>query len=168
VACYDFQRPLLTESALAQVARNTQGIPRNINNVCFNALSLGFVKRQATLDVDVIEGALEDLDLEALIEAGREVSFARNSPTHEGKALAERPGPNHTELPFSSTRIVDLRRSSRIDHPLSLMVLGTDRSGQYFEEKTSAVTLNLHGCRYSSCRDFMFSGRCLIVCVRTF
>jgi type II secretory pathway predicted ATPase ExeA len=154
VARYDFQRPLFTESALALVARNTKGIPRNINNVCFNALSLGFVKKQPTIDIDVIEEVLQDLDLEALIEAGSEVSVALKSAVREGEAPAERPDRNRSVSPFPSPRTVDLRRSSRIAYPVSLMVLGTDRSGQNFEEKTSADTLNLHGCRYSSRRDY--------------
>lgn len=59
--------------------------------------------------------------------------------------------------PAQSSRVrrdVDLRRSSRIDHPVSLMILGTNRRGESFQEKTSAVSLNLHGCRYSSRHDY--------------
>ena len=54
----------------------------------------------------------------------------------------------------SSQRDVDHRRSSRIEHPVSLMVLGTNRRGESFQEKTSVVSLNLHGCRYSSRHDY--------------
>ena len=54
----------------------------------------------------------------------------------------------------SSQRDVDHRRSSRIEHPVSLMVLGTNRRGESFQEKTSVVSLNLHGCRYSSRYDY--------------
>ena len=55
-------------------------------------------------------------------------------------------------------RDADLRRSSRIDHPVSLIVLGTDRVGESFREETAAVSLNLHGCRYSSRHDYPLGG----------
>ncbi len=37
------------------IAKHSQGIPRNINNLCFNAMSLGCVRRQETIDRDVIK-----------------------------------------------------------------------------------------------------------------
>ena len=42
------------------------------------------------------------------------------------------------------------RRSERISKSLPLIVRGIDLLGQPFEERTSTVTLNLHGCRYAS------------------
>ena len=65
------------------------------------------------------------------------------------------PVPASHSLPSSSShRDVDHRRSSRIEHPVSLMVLGTNRRGESFQEKTSVVSFNLHGCRYSSRHDY--------------
>ena len=65
------------------------------------------------------------------------------------------PLPASHSLPSSSShRDIDLRRSSRVEHPVSLMVLGTNRRGESFQEKTSAVSFNLHGCRYSSRHDY--------------
>lgn len=52
-----------------------------------------------------------------------------------------------------TTRDADLRRSSRIERPVSLVVLATNRRGETFQERTSAVSVNLHGCRYSSRHD---------------
>lgn len=48
---------------------------------------------------------------------------------------------------------IDARRSSRIERGVPLVIIGTDKVGQIFQEKTSAVSLNLHGCRYSSRHD---------------
>jgi len=45
---------------------------------------------------------------------------------------------------------VQRRRSERISKSLPLIVRGIDLLGQPFEERTSTVTLNLHGCRYVS------------------
>ena len=78
----------------------------------------------------------------------------RESPPSRGEPL-EAPTPLHS----SRTRHeVDLRRSSRIEQTISLMVLGTNRRGESFQEKTSAVSLNLHGCRYSSRHDYPLEG----------
>jgi len=42
------------------------------------------------------------------------------------------------------------RRSDRVQLSLPLIVRGIDLLGQPFEERSSTVVLNLHGCRYSS------------------
>jgi type II secretory pathway predicted ATPase ExeA/LysM repeat protein len=62
VAAYSFNRPLFTKQALSLIVDASEGIPRNINNICFNALSIGYVSRQNTIDVDVIREVLNDLD----------------------------------------------------------------------------------------------------------
>lgn len=49
---------------------------------------------------------------------------------------------------------VDLRRSTRIDRTVPLIISGHNRLGQQFQERTSAVSLNLHGCRYPSRHDY--------------
>ena len=45
------------------------------------------------------------------------------------------------------------RRSTRNERPVPLLVSGHDGMGQEFLERTSAVSLNLHGCRYPSRHD---------------
>ena len=57
-----------------------------------------------------------------------------------------------------SFRGADLRRSSRLEQPVSLVVMGTNRRGESFQEKTSAISFNLHGCRYSSRHDYLTDG----------
>lgn len=42
------------------------------------------------------------------------------------------------------------RRSERVSQSLPLIVRGVDLLGQPFEERTSTLTFNLHGCRYAS------------------
>jgi hypothetical protein len=42
------------------------------------------------------------------------------------------------------------RRSERLSKSVPLIVRGIDLLGQPFEERTSTVALNLHGCRYAS------------------
>ena len=42
------------------------------------------------------------------------------------------------------------RRSERLFESLPLIVRGTDLLGQPFEERTSTLSFNLHGCQYTS------------------
>jgi len=59
---------LFTGAALALIAQSSEGIPRNINNLCFNALSLGCALRRRTIDGDIVREVVADLDLEPLRE----------------------------------------------------------------------------------------------------
>jgi general secretion pathway protein A len=63
IAGHDSAEPIFTNSALALIARHSEGIPRNINNICFNALSLGCALQCKTVDVDVIQEVVSDLDV---------------------------------------------------------------------------------------------------------
>ncbi len=57
---------LFTQSALGLIAVQSGGIPRTINNLCFNALSLGFARSQKKIDSMIVREALSDLDLDLL------------------------------------------------------------------------------------------------------
>jgi general secretion pathway protein A len=63
VAGHDGQTPLFTKRAVKLIAYHSGGIPRNINTLCFSALSLGCVLKTPTIDGDVIERAVKNLDL---------------------------------------------------------------------------------------------------------
>ena len=54
---------LFTPEALVAIARFTEGIPRNINNFCFNVLSLGCAVRQKVTDLALVEEVISDLDI---------------------------------------------------------------------------------------------------------
>jgi type II secretory pathway predicted ATPase ExeA len=58
--------PLFAYGAIDMIAVHSGGIPRNINNICFNALTLGFAKRQRQIDASIIFEVLADLDIEGL------------------------------------------------------------------------------------------------------
>ena len=63
VAGYEGTEPLFTPAALKLIAEQSLGIPRNINNLCFNALSIACALRQETIDADVIREVVNDLDI---------------------------------------------------------------------------------------------------------
>jgi hypothetical protein len=49
------------------IARESQGIPRNINNICFNSLTLGCALQRKTIDAETVREVLADLDIESTI-----------------------------------------------------------------------------------------------------
>ena len=56
----------------------SEGIPRNINNLCFNALSLGSALQQKPIDRDILRQVISDLDLGPLRK-----KFSLPSPAEE-------------------------------------------------------------------------------------
>jgi general secretion pathway protein A len=60
---------LFTCPALELIAQYSGGIPRNINNICFNALSVGCALKRKVIDCDIIREVIADLDLEPLQES---------------------------------------------------------------------------------------------------
>jgi general secretion pathway protein A len=72
---------LFTREAFALIAERSRGIPRLINNICFNALSLGCARQERQIDSDLVKEAARDLSIDA--------PFAQR--TEQGRSLA-RPG----------------------------------------------------------------------------
>jgi type II secretory pathway predicted ATPase ExeA len=66
VAGHQGWRPIFSDHAYALIAKHSQGIPRNINNLCFNAMSVGCALKQRTIGPSVIYEVLRDLDLRPL------------------------------------------------------------------------------------------------------
>jgi type II secretory pathway predicted ATPase ExeA/phage tail protein X len=57
--------------ALLLIARSSKGIPRNINNICFQALSLGFATQTRLIGTQIIREVLADLEIETADGASR-------------------------------------------------------------------------------------------------
>jgi general secretion pathway protein A len=63
-----YERPgLFTPEAVEMIAARSEGIPRNINNLCFNALSLGCALEKK-IDSAIVREVLSDLNVATLIE----------------------------------------------------------------------------------------------------
>lgn len=59
---------LFTPAAFERIAASSKGTPRNINILCFNALSLGCALGRKQIDADLIRAAEADLDLSSLAD----------------------------------------------------------------------------------------------------
>ena len=53
---------LFTSDAREVIAGWSEGIPRKINNICFNALLRGFAQKRENIDSAIIKDAIADLD----------------------------------------------------------------------------------------------------------
>jgi general secretion pathway protein A len=93
--------PLFTAEALVAIARFTEGIPRNINNFCFNVLSLSCALRQKVADLALVEEVINDLDI------SQHVSEAAPARSHDFEELASsmagHPGPTRLTTPAPVT-----------------------------------------------------------------
>jgi len=68
VAGYNSEAALFTKQALALIVENCGGIPRNINNLCFNAISLGCALKAKRIEADVVQEVIRDLQLNSHTE----------------------------------------------------------------------------------------------------
>lgn len=57
--------PLFSSDAVARIAERSEGIPRKINNLCFNALMLSYSQGRKTIDSSVAEQVAARLNLES-------------------------------------------------------------------------------------------------------
>lgn len=60
------REPLFSTAAVRKIAELSEGIPRNISNACFSALSLGCSLKARTIDVGIIQQVAADFDLTGL------------------------------------------------------------------------------------------------------
>ena len=81
-------KPLFSDKAYAMIAEQSGGIPRNINNLCFNSMSLAWALRRPEVDVSMVQEAINDLDLTAI--ASRKGPEVRHQ--HEPSTLAKAAG----------------------------------------------------------------------------
>jgi general secretion pathway protein A len=93
---------LLTPDALPIVAEFCKGIPRNINNFCFNALSLAFALQQKRIDAVIAREVISDLN-NSFRPLDSEKTDTVGEPPHwsdfNGLAIDEVLKPSHQPLP---------------------------------------------------------------------
>jgi general secretion pathway protein A len=93
--------PIFSGEALELIARVSQGIPRNINSLCFLALSMGFATQTRTIGADIAQEVAAEFELTA--------------------------GPTHRLDRETGTRLTDSKPSRHIA-PFRLPLLDTHRS----------------------------------------
>jgi len=70
IAGYNGGAPF-TPEAYEMVAKFTQGIPRNVNNFCFNAFALACALQKTTVDADIANEVISDMDISRFTSAAQ-------------------------------------------------------------------------------------------------
>ena len=93
-------RPLFTPEARAMIADWSRGIPRNINNLCFNALSLGYALGRKEIGCSLVQEAANDLEVNPSVSEGYGAAHIKNS-TSISATSASAPGSRSASTPSS-------------------------------------------------------------------
>ena len=93
---------LFTPQALADTAEFTEGIPRNINNFCFNAMSLACALRQQVIDAAIVREVISDLDIT------QHISQPRAAERSVSRMVAGNEEPTDFDLAAVPGRLVDV------------------------------------------------------------
>jgi general secretion pathway protein A len=83
--------PLFTSEAIAQLAESSRGVPRRINNLCFNALLEAFHHGQETIGADIVNEVAATLDLESLVRRPETDAASRKTTAPEEPVAANQP-----------------------------------------------------------------------------
>ena len=69
---------LFTPDALTCIAESSAGVPRSINNICFNAMLAGYLQRKGVIDSEIVQ--------ESDVEAGSRATLRASSSGRAGSA----------------------------------------------------------------------------------
>ena len=82
---------IFTPDALELIAELSGGIPRSINNLCFNAMLAGYLQRQETVDAETLRKVASQMDLEKLIRRPQQ-----DAPSGQPATATTAPNPEST------------------------------------------------------------------------
>jgi len=71
---------IFSPGAIDYIFRCSDGIPRNVNNLCDNALLTGFAAQQATIGRQIIEEVADTFDMLPRSDRGRQTGEEREAP----------------------------------------------------------------------------------------
>ena len=87
-------KPLFTPDALELVAGESGGIPRNINNICFGALSTAFALGRKKIDCEIVEEVASDQNVRSLAARMPRLLLLAD---HHAASLRAAPSPQRTQ-----------------------------------------------------------------------
>ncbi len=95
-------QPLFTPEAMAVIAESSGGIPRNINNICFDALSLGYAEGRKMIGPETVRTVIAKLSLctvpEPLLVAAQS---ARSADSQIPAQITYRPLTQSLRMPWA-------------------------------------------------------------------
>ncbi len=137
---------LFAPDALELIAERSQGIPRNINNMCFSALMLGYSRGCKIIGADIVQEVVAQSELESLVQR----------PTQP--RAASKPAPVATAAgnpPSTGARSVPAPHEPT--HPLLTTLPDVGQPGQgcfKATKSTGRITLSGKVIELLACRNF--------------
>jgi TonB family protein len=123
-------RKLFTCEARAMIAAWSQGVPRNINTLCFNALSLGYAMGKNVVDLPIVREATKDLELSPLATGPRD---SQQTPVGVFSRAASA---SQTNVASPAEQVSGVSKTSQRRESEVAVASASSRS----QESTSAVT----------------------------
>jgi type II secretory pathway predicted ATPase ExeA len=80
---------IFSSDALDQIAESSEGVPRSINNLCFNALLESFHRGLDVVDADIVKEVAGKLNLEALVRPPQMDADSHSSAAPEANAATQ-------------------------------------------------------------------------------
>jgi LysM repeat protein len=114
---------LFTVGARKLIAEHSEGIPRNINNLCFNAMSLACALKRTAIDRDIVRDVIADLDLEPLREKSIVAQKSEKKPERAARSFPLAP----KKQPVASDWIPKLVLASVVLLAVGLFFFNVDR-----------------------------------------
>lgn len=123
--------PLFTEEAVSAICKHSQGVPRNINALCFNALLLASSAESPQIDEPSIAEVIRDRDLQLLASGLAPTQPRRVEKFSSASQLAipDPPLPDniiglHRDLfPQSSDQLAAMGSNSEMEQPAEVNVM---------------------------------------------
>lgn len=142
IAGSNAKNPVFTVGARKLIAEHSEGIPRNINNLCFHAMSVGCALKRPSIDRDIILEVIADLDLDRLRTKSMGVHSSASRASEPVHASASASAPIST--PAARTSLISSWTSRVAITAGVLMLLGWPlfRVSQGLQRPRSSATMS--------------------------
>jgi WD40 repeat protein/type II secretory pathway predicted ATPase ExeA len=127
---------LFTPEARALIAARSGGVPRDINALCSNALPLGYAHGRRTIDREIVEEVVTDLE---------RVRSLVPSPAEGPLSGGERPAPLPPPIPSSPDPLVDAPRPIRAEEAAPALPAVMPRIFERLAARTTSAKGRLAG-----------------------
>ncbi len=108
--------PIFDAASITLIARESKGIPRSINNICYNSLFLAYTRGHRTVTADIIQEVVARLDLEPL--ASEPLAVADPVAIPDASPIASTPATAATVAASATAAKVSSPHSAPITAPI--------------------------------------------------
>jgi type II secretory pathway predicted ATPase ExeA len=106
--------PIFDAASIRLIARNSKGIPRNINNLCYTSLLLASIRSLRTVTLETVQEAMKRLDMESLVP---EPLAMADSPAAPVASAVAAPVASAAGAGASRPRPVQMTAANKKDRP---------------------------------------------------